>query len=127
MVNSPSVSRGTTSRTPTVSLSRDFCEVVRLLKMKPSLYQDDLNIEPKILWIHTPYKADFWCFRVSGANIVILVLLSKFLLAFPFSLLISQGHFCMAMWRFSSIETDKYERQQSIIKPGIFCGENDKK
>ncbi len=47
VVNSPSVSRLTT-RTPTVSSSRDFCEVVRLLKMKPFLYQDDLNIEPAI-------------------------------------------------------------------------------
>ena len=62
VVNNPSVSRQTTSRTSTVSPSRDFCEVVRLLKMKPSLYQDDLNIEPAILWIDTPYKADFWCF-----------------------------------------------------------------
>lgn len=43
VVNSPSVSCRTTSRTPTGSPSRDFCEVVR-----PSLYQDDFNIEPAI-------------------------------------------------------------------------------
>lgn len=33
--------------------------------MEPSLYQDDLNIEPVILWIHTPYKLMFFdVFRV---------------------------------------------------------------
>lgn len=57
VVNSPSISRGTTSQTPTVTLSRAFCEVVRLSKMKQSLYQDDFNIELVDLWIHTPYKA----------------------------------------------------------------------
>ena len=57
MVKSLSVSLRTPSRTPTVSPTRDFCEVVRLLKMKPSLYQEDFNIEPVILWTHTPYKA----------------------------------------------------------------------
>ena len=44
VVNNPSVSRRTTSRTPTVSPSRDFCEVVRLLKVKPSLYQDTSSL-----------------------------------------------------------------------------------
>ena len=92
VVNSPSVSRRTTSRTPTVSPSRDFCEVVRPLKMKPSLYQDDFNIEPPILWIHTLHKADFWRFLL-GANVGTLILFPNFLPAFPFSLLISQGHF----------------------------------
>ena len=71
MVNSPSVSRQTTSRTPTVSPSRDFCEVVRLLKMKPFLYQDDFNIEPVILCIPTPYRLIFGVFECfAGANIV---------------------------------------------------------
>ena len=55
MVNNLSVSRRTTSWTPIVSPSRDFYEVVHLLKMKPPLYQnDDFNIEPAILWVHTP-------------------------------------------------------------------------
>ncbi len=58
----PSVNRRTTSRTPTVSPSRDVCEEVCLLKMKPSSYQDDPNIEPAILWIHTPHKAALWVF-----------------------------------------------------------------
>ena len=49
---------------PTVSSSRDFCEVVRLLKMKPSLYQDNFKTVPVILWIDIPYKVDFWCFRI---------------------------------------------------------------
>ncbi len=61
VVNSPLVSRWTPSRTPTVRPSRVFCEVVRLSKMKPSLNQDDLNIELVILWICTHYKADIWC------------------------------------------------------------------
>ena len=80
MVNSSSVSRRTTSRTPTVSLSRDFCEVVRPLKMKPSLNQDHLNIEPAILWVHTSYKANFWFFYAyfTEANIVTLILLLNF-------------------------------------------------
>ena len=89
VVNNPSVSRRTTSRTPTVSPSRDFCEVVRLLKMKPSLYQDDFNIKPAIFWIHTSYKADFFwgCFLriLLGPNIVTFFPLN-FLLAFPFSI-----------------------------------------
>ena len=51
VVISPSVSRWTTSRTPIVSGSKDFCEVVRLLKMMSSLYQADSNIEQAILWI----------------------------------------------------------------------------
>lgn len=41
VANSPSASGRTTSRTPTVSPSRDFREVARLLKMKPSLYHDE--------------------------------------------------------------------------------------
>ena len=50
---------------PFVSPCRDFCEVVRVLKMKQSLYQNDFNVEPANLWIHNPFKADFfffWCF-----------------------------------------------------------------
>lgn len=54
VVNSLSVSCRATSRTPTVGSSRNFCEIVCLLKMKLSLYQDDFNIEPVILWIHPP-------------------------------------------------------------------------
>ena len=59
VVNSPSVSRRTTSRTPTVSPSRVFCEVVRLSKMKSSLYQDDFKIPLEILWIYTPWRLIF--------------------------------------------------------------------
>ncbi len=58
----PSVSRRTTSRTSTFNPSRTFCEVVRLSKMRPFLYQNDFNIKLVILWIHSSYKADFWCF-----------------------------------------------------------------
>ena len=64
MINSPSLSLRTTSETPIVSLSRDFCEVVRLFKMNPSLYQEDFNIEPVILWTDIPYKADYKCICV---------------------------------------------------------------
>lgn len=56
VVNGSPVSRRTASQTPAVSLSRDIYEVVRLLKMKPSFYQEDFNIEPVI------YKPCFWCF-----------------------------------------------------------------
>ena len=68
VVNRPSVSGRTTSRTPTISPSRDFCEVVLLSKMKPSLYQDDFKIKPAILWICTPHKADFWYFSAYFAG-----------------------------------------------------------
>ena len=91
-------------RMPIVSPSKDFCEVFCLLKVKSSLYQVDFNIEPAILWIHALYKADFWCLpRILPGSTVTLILFPNFLMAFPFSLLISKGHFCRAMWRSSLI------------------------
>lgn len=55
-ITSASVSRRTNT-------SRDFCEVIRVLKMKLSLYKD-FNIEPVILWIHSPVlpgpTSKFW-------------------------------------------------------------------
>ena len=50
----PPLSRRATSRTPTVSPSRVFCEIARLSKMKSSLYQDDFKIPLEILWIYNP-------------------------------------------------------------------------
>ena len=63
--------------------------------MKPRLYKDDFNNEPAILRIHTLHKAAFWG-ALLGANFEPLILLfPNFLSAFPFSLLISNGHFSL--------------------------------
>lgn len=62
--------------------------VVRMYKMKPSIYQDDFNIERVILWIHTPYKADFF-YAFRGVNtLTSIIIFPNFSLTSPFSLTI---------------------------------------
>lgn len=42
--------------------------VVRMSKMKMSIYQDDFNIERVILWIYIFYKADFYFMLFCGVK-----------------------------------------------------------
>ena len=125
--------------------SRDFYKIVRPLKIKPSLYQNNFNIILIILWVHNPYKADFffyfWCFFIHiflfRTNIYCIFDITNFLIFcwlfsffffffffsiinFPKSLFLQRG---ANIGAFHLFEIDKHMSNISlgIINLAIFC------